>query len=37
MTSAEIAAYVLGLCLSYFGGLKWGAAVKFIRDLGASA
>jgi hypothetical protein len=37
VTAGAITAYLTGLVLCYFAGLKWGTAVKFIKDLGRSA
>jgi hypothetical protein len=34
MTEVAIAEYILCLCVAYFTGVKFGAAVKFIVDLG---
>ncbi len=37
MTEAQIAAYLTGLVVSYFGGYKFGAVVAAIKKLGTSA
>jgi len=37
MTTAAATGYLVLLVACYWGGLKWGTAAKFIKDLGRSA
>lgn len=37
MTAAEVGLYVGGLVACYWGGLAWGYAVWFVRNLGSQA
>jgi len=37
VNSSSITLYLAGLFASYFVGLKFGAAVKFLKELGRSA
>lgn len=34
MSAASITGYLAGLFACYFCGLKWGAVVKIVKDLG---
>lgn len=36
MSGVAVTAYLAGLFAAYFVGLKWGAASKWIHDLGRS-
>jgi hypothetical protein len=36
MSEAGVTAYLIGLLVAWFVGLKFGAAAKFIKDMGSS-